>query len=91
MPDINQQQNFVMAGQNTVYPGMQQAPEAFPSFQQTGAGDMSQMAPSINIEYAPTARQNSFEPPKPPMDQDSLTPPERGKEYGTGVDRATTD
>lgn len=44
-------------------------------------GQAQQMPPpDINIEFAPASRQNSFEPPKPvPLDQDALTPPQRGK------------
>lgn len=65
------------------YPDLQPNHETFPSLQGgMGAGDMHQMAPpAINIDFAPTtnARPGSFEPPKSQMDQDSLTPPERGK------------
>ena len=41
---------------------------------------MSQMAPpAINIDFAPNnSKPGLFEQPKPHMDQDSLTPPERG-------------
>lgn len=35
--------------------------------------------PSINIDYAPNAKQNTFDPPKPRMDESSLTPPDRGR------------
>jgi transcription factor CRZ1 len=42
-------------------------------------GQAQQMVPpEINVEFAPTSRQNSFEPPKPSLDQDALTPPDRG-------------
>ena len=42
-------------------------------------GQAQQMVPpEINVEFAPTSRQNSFEPPKPTFDQDALTPPDRG-------------
>jgi hypothetical protein len=34
--------------------------------------------PTIEVDYAPVSRQNSFEPPKPSLDQDALTPPDRG-------------
>jgi hypothetical protein len=47
---------------------------------ETGPGQAPQMLPpEINVEFAPTSRQNSFEPPKPSLDQDALTPPSRGK------------
>lgn len=73
MPELNQP-TFGMGMQDAGYASMQ-ANEPFPQLPQ---GDMPQ-APAINIEYAPTANKNIFEQPKPPMDQDSLTPPERGK------------
>jgi len=43
-------------------------------------GEAQQMVPpQINVEFAPTSRTNSFEPPKPSsFDQDALIPPERG-------------
>ncbi|ROT39819.1 transcriptional regulator prz1 [Sodiomyces alkalinus F11] len=91
VPEIHQQlPNFSgMGNQNAGYTGLQ-AHEAFPSFQQHGGGpDMSQVAPSINIEFAPTAKQNAFEPSKTPIDQDSLTPPERGRPRSRP--RASTD
>jgi hypothetical protein len=65
------------------YPDLQQGHETFPSLQGgMGAADMHQMAPpAINIDFAPStnARPVGFEPPKSQMDQDSLTPPDRGK------------
>lgn len=64
------------------YPDLQPNHETFPSLQGgMGAGDMHQMVPpAINIDFAPTnSRPLGFEPPKSQMDQDSLTPPERGK------------
>lgn len=81
MPDMSQQPNFGLAPNNAYgYPNMQGV-EAFPSLQNTSGPDMSQMAPpAINIDYAPSnAKPGNFEVPKPPMDQDSLTPPDRGK------------
>ncbi|KAI2635417.1 hypothetical protein GGS21DRAFT_490080 [Xylaria nigripes] len=45
--------------------------------------------PSINVDFAPSAEQNAFEPPKPPMDESSLTPPERGRPRSRP--RAATD
>lgn len=64
------------------YPDLQPNHETFPSLQGgRGAGDLHQMVPpAINIDFAPTnTRLGGFEPPKSQMDQDSLTPPERGK------------
>lgn len=72
LPEINQP-TFGIGMQDAGYAGM--ANEPFPSLH----NDMPQMAPAINIEFAPTANKTLFEPPKPPMDQDSLTPPERGR------------
>lgn len=70
---------------NTGYPNPQMGySEEFPSLPQEGVIDpqitQPMAPPSINIDFAPTnSRQNSFEPPKPPMDAQSLTPPDRGK------------
>ncbi|KAI4596438.1 DNA-binding transcription factor [Pestalotiopsis sp. 9143b] len=50
--------------------------EAFPTLANDNAPVMA--PPSINIDFAPNSRQNSFEPAKPAVDQDSLTPPDRG-------------
>lgn len=64
------------------YPDLQPNHETFPPLQGGMGADMHQMQPpAINIDFAPTtnSRQGSFEPPKSQMDQDSLTPPERGK------------
>ncbi|KAI0482847.1 hypothetical protein GGR56DRAFT_210129 [Xylariaceae sp. FL0804] len=78
-------------------PGFQSAPaiafptqsEEFPSLPQDG-GMMQQMAPpSINIDYAPNAKQNAFDAPKPSLDQASLTPPDRGRPRAR--QRAVTD
>lgn len=79
-PEMHQQPPHFggMNNQNAAYTGLQ-THEAFPSFQQHDGPDMSQVAPSINIEFAPTAKQNASEPLKTPIDQDSLTPPERGE------------
>ncbi|KAG7141962.1 C2H2 finger domain transcription factor crzA like protein [Verticillium longisporum] len=87
MTDLHQQPTYGMANHST-YGGLQSS-EAFPTLQQHSGPEMPQMAPAINIEFAPAARQNSFEPPKPPMDQDSLTPPERGRPRSRP--RAVTD
>lgn len=80
------QPGFGLAALNSGYGGapgysaMQTNHEAFPSLQGGGALDMPQMAPpAINIDFAPNnSKPGIFEPSKPRMDQDSLTPPERG-------------
>ncbi|RDW67823.1 putative transcriptional regulator CRZ1 [Coleophoma cylindrospora] len=86
IPNFNQQNQFMLNtnvsfGQSQNMYGSQ---EQFPSLQHgNGSLDMGQaqqMAPpEINVEFAPASRQNSFEPPKPSLDQDALTPPERGR------------
>ena len=60
--------------------------ESFPPFrpeERLGSNDMGQAAqmvpPEINVEYAPTTRQQNFEPPRyEQSDMDALSPPERG-------------
>jgi hypothetical protein len=37
------------------------------------------VTPEINVELVSVSRTNSFEPPKPALDQDALTPPDRGE------------
>ncbi|KAL6714900.1 DNA-binding transcription factor [Lecanora helva] len=61
-------------------------PEQFPAFpaeDRVGSNDMgqaTQMAPpEINVEFAPTTRQPSFEPPRMENEFDGLSPPERGR------------
>lgn len=63
------------------YAGMQPGSDSFASMAgQRLMSDMSHMAPpAINIDFAPNARQGPYESSKPHMDQDSLTPPERGR------------
>ncbi|KAI1341346.1 hypothetical protein F5Y15DRAFT_353819 [Xylariaceae sp. FL0016] len=66
--------------------------EEFPTLQTDGGMEqpMPQIAPpSINIDYAPNARQGPFDALKPPMDQTSLTPPDRGRPRARP--RAATD
>ncbi|KAI9053436.1 hypothetical protein LZ554_002394 [Drepanopeziza brunnea f. sp. 'monogermtubi'] len=63
-------------GQNSIYDQTRQ--EEFPQLP-NDMGQCQQMVPDINVEFAPASRQNSFEPPKPSLDQDALTPPERGR------------
>jgi hypothetical protein len=85
MPALNQNQ-FVL-GMNNGFEQQQnmygQGQESLPQIQHNVSLDMGQaqqmVPPEINVEFAPTSRQNSFEPPKPSgFDQDALTPPDRG-------------
>ncbi|KAF9876427.1 hypothetical protein CkaCkLH20_05835 [Colletotrichum karsti] len=89
MPELNQPPNFGLGAQNPAYAGGAgyTGQEAFPTLQQPP--EMPQVAPAINIEFAPVARSNNFDPPKAPMDQDSLTPPDRGRPRSRP--RAVTD
>lgn len=65
-----------MYGQN---PQQFKQENAYPEMGQDQQGQGPQMPPpDINIEFAPASRQNSF-PVKAPLDQDALTPPQRGK------------
>lgn len=76
--------NFNGAPGSELYTNNQ--PETFPPFQpeeRLGSNDMCQAAqmvpPEINVEYAPTTRQQSFEPPRYEQpDMDALSPPDRG-------------
>ncbi|KAK6954062.1 hypothetical protein Daesc_004024 [Daldinia eschscholtzii] len=86
MPDASQQGQNIML--NTGYTNAPmgysiQTSEEFPSLSQEAPIDpliaQPMAPPSINIDFAPNSRQNSFEPPKPPMDAQSLTPPDRGR------------
>lgn len=96
MPDMTQQPSFGLAPMNhgygapSAYPDMPGSVEAFPTLQSSGP-DLSQMAPpAINIDFAPTnSKPSTFEAPKPRMDQDSLTPPDRGRPRSRP--RAVTD
>ncbi|KAI8683842.1 hypothetical protein NCS57_00049000 [Fusarium keratoplasticum] len=96
MPDLNQPA-FGLAhptnayGAPTTYPELQGAVEAFPSLQAPGHDLSSQMAPpAINIDFAPNnMKQGGFDTPKSRMDQDSLTPPDRGRPRSRP--RAVTD
>lgn len=85
MPEAGQLNQPMML--NTGYsvpPGGYLQPEEFPTLQQEMPMEQQMpqgglAPPSINIDFAPNAKQNTFEPPKPPMDESSLTPPDRGK------------
>jgi hypothetical protein len=81
-PNINQQNQFMLGMDN----GFRPLPSIYgsqnPEFQlqHNDMGQAQQMIPpEINVEFAPTSRTNSFDPPKPSFDQDALTPPDRGK------------
>ncbi|KAG9248306.1 hypothetical protein BJ878DRAFT_412972 [Calycina marina] len=86
MPNINPHQ--FMLGINN---GFGQQPNMFgsqnseyPQISHNGSVDMGQaqqmVPPEINVEFAPTSRTNSFEPPKPSnFDNDALTPLDRGR------------
>lgn len=73
LPDIPYQAS---PNPNYMYPTIQ---EPSGSFVGTGQ-DMSQMAPAINIDFAPTnnAKVGGFDVTKSPLDQGSLLPPDRG-------------
>lgn len=68
---------------------------AFPSFNtRQGSGDMGQVGqmappPEINVEFAPTTRQSTVEPPRPDHDCDGLTPPDRGRIFQSPLARWT--
>ena len=86
VPDMNQPNQGMLL--NTGYSNtpsiafpIQQGNEEFPALTQDGGspGLQAMAPPSINIDFAPNSRQNSFEPSKPAMDQTSLIPPDRGR------------
>lgn len=63
-------------------------PDDFSQFgARQGSGDLGQAAqmapPEINVEYAPTTRQSSFEPSRPETDLDALSPPESSQSLQT--------
>jgi hypothetical protein len=77
-------QNAFMLGSNNGFGQPQgmygvQGQESFPTLGNEMGQAQQMVPPEINVEFAPASRQNSFEPPKPSLDQDALTPPERGK------------
>lgn len=86
IPDMGQPNNQAML-LNAGYPNApgisysMPGSEQFPTLSQDGAspGQQAMAPPSINIDFAPNSRQNTFDPPKPQMDQTSLIPPDRGK------------
>ncbi|KAI1158557.1 hypothetical protein F5B18DRAFT_81121 [Nemania serpens] len=71
--------------------GYQLPPEEFPTLAQELPMEQVPQGlapPSINIDFAPP-KQNMFEPPKAPLDESSLTPPDRGRPRSRP--RAATD
>ena len=86
LPNVNQQNQFMLGinngfGQQQNMYGSQSS--EYPQINHNGSLDMGQaqqmVPPEINVEFAPTSRTNSFEPPKPgSFDNDALTPPDRG-------------
>ena len=84
MPLPQANNNFTGGPGSELYTNNQ--PEVFPPFQpeeRLGSNDMGQAAqmvpPEINVEYAPSTRQQSFEPPRyEQSDMDALSPPDRG-------------
>ncbi|KAF4994996.1 hypothetical protein FDECE_12930 [Fusarium decemcellulare] len=96
MPELNQPSFGLQPPTNaygvpSTYPEIQGAVEAFPSLQPSGHDLSAQMAPpAINIDFAPNnAKPGAFDTPKSRMDQDSLTPPDRGRPRSRP--RAVTD
>lgn len=98
LPNMNQQTPLYLMNNNGFGQGMygQNQQESFPQIQNEMG---QQMVPDINVEFAPASRQNSFEPPKPSIDQDALTPPDRGRRRraftdpnnsGSGMPRSNT-
>ncbi|RYP53302.1 hypothetical protein DL768_001659 [Monosporascus sp. mg162] len=95
MPDMGQPNPAMLLntgyanGPSVSYPI--QSSEEFPTLPQEGSspGQQPMAPPSINIDFAPNSRQNSFEPPKPQLDQGSLVPPDRGRPRAR--QRAVTD
>ncbi|KAK0383134.1 hypothetical protein NLU13_9047 [Sarocladium strictum] len=86
MPDMNQQQGFGLGSHNNGFPAVpytsiQVTGESYSNQSLGGGSDISQMAaPAINVTYAePNAKANSFNQIKGELDQDSLTPPDRGR------------
>jgi hypothetical protein len=85
MPESSQPNQHMMlnAGYQTgPTVGYPMQPEEFPTLPQELPMDQQMpqglVPPSINIDFAPNSKQNTFEAPKPPMDESSLTPPDRG-------------
>jgi hypothetical protein len=85
LPSFGSQNNFLLGTNNGLggFGGPQgmysvQTQESFPTLGNEMGQAQQMVPPEINVEFAPASRQNSFEPPKPSLDQDALTPPDRG-------------
>ncbi|TPX12431.1 uncharacterized protein E0L32_006843 [Thyridium curvatum] len=88
MPELGQA-GLMLQGQNGMGQGYgMPMGEAFPALPQMSVTDMAQdpsqqmpqmAAPTIEIDYAPTAQRSVFDGNKPSLDTDALTPPERGR------------
>jgi hypothetical protein len=80
LPSFAPQNNFMLGSNFGPPQGMYigQGQESFPTLGNEMGQAQQMVPPEINVEFAPASRQNSFEPPKPSLDQDALTPPERG-------------
>lgn len=79
--DPNLQNQYAQQGMGTY-----QGQEPFPTINQSGPvpefGQADTMSPpEINIDFAPPSRQASFEPPKPDLQTDALSPPDRCKVF----------
>ncbi|CAI6338208.1 unnamed protein product [Periconia digitata] len=77
--DPNMNNQFTHQGMGA-YQG--QGVEPFPTINQAGPefGQADTMSPpEINIDFAPPSRQASFEPPKPELQTDALSPPDRSR------------
>lgn len=77
--DPNLQNQYAQQGM-----GAYRGQEPFPTINQGGPGPEFGQAdtmspPEINIDFAPPSRQASFEPPKPDLQTDALSPPDRCK------------
>ncbi|KAI9171928.1 C2H2 finger domain transcription factor crzA [Paramyrothecium foliicola] len=94
-PDMNNNGFGLVSQHGNEYgiaPPYMQTNETFPPLHTTGGHDVSQVPPpAINIDFAPpnNSKTGNFQTAKSQMDQDSLTPPERGRQRGR--QRAVTD
>jgi hypothetical protein len=92
VPDMNSAPYGMVAPTNEYgvpqpYGGMQDTREAFPSLQNM-SGQMAAPPPAIEIDLAPNPINGPYVQ-RVPINQDSLTPPERGRSRGR--QRAVTD
>jgi hypothetical protein len=89
-PVMGPETNFMLTQQVNNHFSQAPAPELYAGnamgsmHQRNGSADYGQAAqmgapPEINVQYAPSERTNSFEPGKPGVDADGLSPPVRSK------------